>query len=244
MNFPKFLLWSGILTKLSRLGGERNFLHNHHFDKYFLFLQVLITAMYFPLQVPIIAMYFHSDDSDPIARGDLAGWTPESREVYLDRAKRLLSEGWELVETSEPTIPNVTEDMFGFSHPEPGAMFTWVVFIHRAQKKSFAIWQFGSQLEGAPGYVRTCESQSASLRKQSFISSCACYNVVNALPVHGIISWLNHWLNDIMPCAVKCLMPWSHLCVKSPRKSHVLKRNYRNQNKLRDIEEDAHVNSF
>ena len=39
-------------------------------------------------------------------------------------------------------------------------------------------------------------------------------------------------------------MPWSHLCVKSPRNRHVLKRNYRNQNKLRDIEEDAHVNSF
>ena len=31
------------------------------------------------------------------------------------------------------------------------------------------------------------------------------------------------------------LMPWSHLCVKSPRKSHVLKRNYRNQNKLEVI---------
>ena len=38
-------------------------------------------------------------------------------------------------------------------------------------------------------------------------------------------------------------MLWSHLCVKSPRMSHVLKTNYGNQNKLRDIE-DAQVNSF
>ena len=39
------------------------------------------------------------------------------------------------------------------------------------------------------------------------------------------------------------IMPWSHLCVKSPRMSHVLKTNYGNQNELRDINEDVHVNA-
>ena len=36
-------------------------------------------------------------------------------------------------------------------------------------------------------------------------------------------------------------MPWSHLCVKSPRMNHVLKTNYGNQNELRDINEDIHI---
>ena len=39
-------------------------------------------------------------------------------------------------------------------------------------------------------------------------------------------------------------MPRSHLCVESPRVDRVLGTSYGKQSELRDIEEDAHVDSF
>ena len=92
-----------------------------------------------------------SSDSRPfvmtsVKAGDLAGWTPESRRVYLELADRLLSQGYYIGDKSD------ADDMsyaFSYCDSNPASMFTWVAFFHQTELKSLHLWQYGSQVRGA-----------------------------------------------------------------------------------------------
>lgn len=82
---------------------------------------------------------------------DLPGWTPESRDLYHRYNTELIPKGWKEIKSSVGRERN--QKLFTLNHPEVGATFEYVVFFHEEQQRTMTIMQFGTKMEGPPGFV-------------------------------------------------------------------------------------------